>query len=215
MLSNRQTSYVLLLINLALVLFIIVRSGSADIEPKGRLKNPLTITVLDQPERILPDTLVLNDFEKTNDMMNMYDQGGEYRLSLEENHHTHGRSALLIDRKAGSNIELAAVHFPRYWKGYKALQLDIYNDSERDEALWIRVGNQYDARRFYQRSQKFARSFLLAPGENTISIPIKDIADAFGTLPLRKSLHFNIPAGDGERFFLDFMRLVRYDGTGK
>ncbi len=215
MLNKRKTSNVLILINLALALFIIVRAGSADIEPIGRLASPLAITVLDQPAPVFSDTLILNDFEKINDMMNMYDQGGEYTLDLSGDHHTHGNSALLIDKELESNIELATVHFPRQWKGYVALELDVYNDSDNGGTVWIRVGSQYDARRFYDRSQKFAKAYPLTPGENTISIPIHDIAEAFGKLPLRKSLHFNFPAGEGKQIYLDFMRLVRHDGTGK
>jgi len=211
MLEKRRITYILLLINLALVLFIIVRSGSDKVDIKTRTADPLTIRLLDQPPPAHPDTLILNDFEKTNDRTNMYDQGGKYTLALSPDHVTHGRSSLLINKKSESNIELATVHFPRQWNSYKTLELDIFNDSDKPGTLWIRLGSQYDARKFYVKSQKFSRDFVLKPGENTIVIPIHDMAKPFGRLPKRKSLHFNFPAGDGGRYYLDYLRVVDHD----
>jgi hypothetical protein len=213
MLSKRRTTNILLLINLALVLFIAIRAGSVDFEPAARATEPLTIRILDQSSPAWPDTLVLNDFEKTNDVMNMYDQGGEYSLLMSSDHVTHLNSSLMIDKVRESNIELATIHFPRQWNGYSALELDIYNDSDENGTLWVRVGSQYDARRFYPKSQKYARAFIISPGSNTVSIPVRDIAKAFGSLPKRKSIHLNIPANGGRQFYLDFLRLVRHDGT--
>ena len=213
MLRKRRTTNILLLINVALVLFIAIRAGSLDYKPAARATGPLTIRILDQSSPIRPDTLLLNDFEKINDIMNMYDQGGEYRLLTSSEHATHATSSLLIEKVRESNIELATVHFPRQWDGYDALEIDIYNPSEENGSLWVRIGNQYDARRFYLRSQKYARSFVISPGAGTVSIPVSDIVKAFGSMPRRKSIHFNFPAGGSDRFYLDFLRLVRHDGT--
>jgi len=211
MLEKRRTTHILLLINLALVLFVIVRSGSENVDPKARATEPLTIRILDQPPPANPDTLILNDFEKTNDRMNMYDQGGEYTLELSPDHTTHGKSSLRLIKEPKSNIELATVHFPRQWNRYDALELDVFNDSDSVGTLWIRVGSQYDARKFYVKSQKFSRAFALNPGGNTIVIPVHDISKAFGRLPKHKSLHFNFTADDGGRYYLDYMRMVHHD----
>lgn len=213
MLDTRRTTNILLLINLALVLFIAIRAGSLDYKPAARATQPLTIKILDQSSPVRPDTVILNDFEKTNDLMNMYDQGGKYSLLLSPELATHGTSSLQIDKVRKSNIELATVHFPKQWDGYKALEFDIYNASDENGTLWVRIGSQYDARRFYPKSQKYARSFVLSPGANTLSIPLRDIEAAFGSIPKRKSIHFNFPAGDGGRYYLDYLRLVRHDGT--
>jgi hypothetical protein len=148
-------------------------------------------------------------------MMNMYDQGGEYSLSLSAERPTHGISSLLLNKELESNIELATVHFPRQWKSYDILELDIYNDSDDDGALWFRIGSQYDARKFYVRSQKYAEEFLLRPGANTISIPVRDVVEAFGKLPHRRSIHLNFPSGGGQRYFLDFLRMVRHDSSNQ
>ena len=215
MLDKRTTSYVLLIITFALILFVGFRSGSADIASRTRASSPLSIRVLDQPPLRQPDTLILNDYEKLNDRMNMYGQGGNYRLSLAPDHATHGHYALVIDRNPGSNMELATVHFPRQWAGYDAIEFDLYNDSEIPGTVWVRVGSQFDARRFYPRSQKFAGAFSLRPGLNTISIPMDDIRRAFGKLPARKTLHFNFPADGGGRYDMDFLRLVKHDGSVK
>jgi hypothetical protein len=201
-----------LLINLALVLFITIRAGSEDINPPARATEPLTIRVLDH-KPYFPDTLILNDFEKLNDIINMYDQGGEYTLSQSKEHATHLTTSLLIEKVPESNIEMATVHFPRQWDRYDALQLDVYNDSESEGTLWLRIGSQYDSNRFYLKSQKYARSFLLTPGANTITIPVGDIIKAFGRLPQHRSMHFNFPASDGRRYYLDYLRMVQYDST--
>lgn len=215
MLNKRRTTHILLLINLALILFVIIRAGSADIVPKSRVSEPLTIRLLEQPANAAVDTLILNDFEKANDLMNMYDQGGEYSLSLSGEYSTHRNSSLLIEKVPESNIELATVHFPRKWELYDAFELDIYNDSDSEGTVWLRVGNQYDARRFYIRSQKFSRAYPLSPGANTVIVTVDDIAKAFGRLPKRKSLHLNFPPGGGERYFLDYMRMVRHDDANQ
>ena len=215
MLNNRKTTYILLMITFALILFVGFRSGSADIVSRTRAAGPLSIRILAQPSPPHPDTLILNDYEKLNDRMNMYDQGGDYRLNPGRDHATHGQYALVIDRNLGSNMELATVHFPRQWTGYDALEFDLYNESEVPGTVWVRVGSQFDARRFYPRSQKFARAFSLRPGPNTISIPIDDIRRAFGILPARKTLHFNFPADGGGKYCMDFLRLVKHDGSVK
>jgi hypothetical protein len=215
MLNHRRTTYILLAINLALIIFIIARSGSARIEPHAHLAEPMQIRVLDQPPPNLPDTLLLNDFEKINDRMNMYDQGGKYKKSASTEHATHGKWSLLIEKKQDENIELATIHFPKRWDTYDALELDVYNDSRTNGTLWLRVGSQYDARRFYPKSQKYARAFELTPGANTIVVPVADIVKAFGRMPARKSIHFNFPSGGGERYFLDYLRMVRHDSQNQ
>jgi len=215
MLERRNTSYILLAVNMALIIFIIIRAGSADPEILTRTSASLQIRVLESPPPATPDTLVLNDFEKINDRMNMYDQGGEFSLSLSDRHVTRGKSSLLIERDPQSNIEMATVHFPRQWQYYDSLQVDVFNHSQSEETLWIRIGSQFDARRFYVRSQKYSKAFPLSPGENTVSIPVADITAAFGRLPYRKSLHFNFPPGKGAKFNFDCLRLIRHDGSDK
>jgi hypothetical protein len=163
----------------------------------------------------MPDTMILNDFEKANDLNNMYDQGGEYTVALNSAHATHGKMALMIEKNYDSNIELATVHFPRNWDGYHVLKLDIYNESDEAGNLWLRIGNDFDANRFYLESQKYTKSFPLESGANTVVIPTEDISKAFGRMPRRQTLHFNFPAESGDRYFLDFLRLERDDGTQK
>lgn len=215
MVQKRATSYVLLLINLALILFISIRAGSSDFERRGRLTQPLSIWILNPPWVPRPDTLILNDFEKWNDMMNMFRQGGDFSMVLTGDHATHADSSLVITKHHDDNIEVATVHFPRNWNGYERLEFDIYNDGEAAATVWLRIGSQFDARRFYLSSHKYAKPFVLAPGANTVSIPLSDIREAFGSLPERKSLHFNFPADGGRRYYLDFLRLVGHDSTDR
>lgn len=208
MLKNKRTTYILLAINLALVVFIIIRAGSKTVDAEPRYSQPLGIHPVVPVPGPKPDTLVLNDFEKWNDRMNMYWQGGEFTTALSKKHVSHGATSLEIERRPSENIELATVHFPKDWTGYDRMQFDLYNDSDAKTSVWVRLGDRYDAKKFYIASQKYARDFLLKPGWNTVSIPIKDIIAAFGSLPHRKSLHFNFPPGGG-RFYMDYMRLVR------
>jgi hypothetical protein len=216
MLHSRLTTRLLLIINLAIILFIALRAGSVEVAPTDSTVSPLTIRVLHTPPPAYPDTLLLNDFEGENDRTNMYDQGGEFSLSLTGEHVTHGRSALLITRDPDVNMELATVHYPKEWQAYERLEVDIFNDGDSAASIWLRVGSQYDARRFYVRSQKFGRDYLLRPGMNTIRVPIKDIIAAFGgRMPKRKSLHLNIPPGGGRGIYVDYLRLVKDDGTNQ
>jgi len=208
-LDGRRTTYALLIVNLALILFITIRAGSSTVKPQTCGRPPLAVHVIDHAPAPRPDTLVLIDFEKPNDLINMYWQGGYFTTALTDTHVTHGRRALVIDRERDNNIELATVHFPTDWEGYRRLEFDVYHEGEGDGTIWLRVGSKYDADRFYVASQKFARPYVLHPGANTISIPLEDIAGVFGGLPPRKSLHFNFPADGPRRYYVDFLRLVR------
>jgi hypothetical protein len=210
MLKKRLAILILLTLNAVLILFILFRSGSAVAPVGGGSTVPLRITNLAALEP-KPDTLILNDFEIAPDLVNMYRQGGEFTMTIIASHATHGRHALLFEKKNEANIEVATIDFPRNWQGYQRLEFDVYNGGGTPGTIWLRVGSQYDSRRFYVKSQKFARAFPLKPGANTVVVPLEDIRRAFGQLPKNKSLHFNIPAQGGETLYLDFVRLVRDD----
>lgn len=210
MLDRRLTTLILLVINLGLVLFIFLRSGSAKAPSGDRSTVPITISPVSSPA-VRSDTLILNDFEIPPDLVNIYRQGGQFAMTLAPAHATHGHQALFIDKKYESNIEVATTAFPRDWQGYNRVELDVYLDDTIPGTLWLRMGNQFDSKRFYAKSQKFARGYPLHPGPNTVSIPFDDIRGAFGQIPQYKSLHFNIPARGGSRFYFDFLRLVRDD----
>ncbi len=212
MLKSKRTTYILLAVNLALVVFIILRAGSKSMVAETRNGRPLDIRRVTPVPGPQPDTLVLNDFEKWNDRMNMYWQGGEFTTALSKRYVTHGETSLEIERRPSENIELATVYFPKDWIGYDRMQFDLYNDSDAKASVWVRLGDRYDAKKFYIASQKYAHDFLLQPGWNTVSIPLTDIIAAFGSLPHRKSLHFNFPPGGG-RMYMDYLRLVRDDGA--
>ncbi len=210
MLDRRITTLILLVISLGLVLFIFLRSGSATAPLKDTRGAPILISPV--PNQVIkPDTLVLNDFEIPPDLVNVYRQGGHFSMTLELAHATHGQRALFVDKKRESNIEVATTAFPRDWQGYDRLEMDVYLDDTASATLWVRMGNQFDSKRFYAKSQKFARSYPLHPGPNTISIPFDDIRRAFGQIPQYKSLHFNIPVQGGTRLYFDYLRLVRND----
>jgi hypothetical protein len=211
MLERRFTALILLGIDLGLALFLVLRAGSAQ-APRGLgSAPPLAIVHLATIEH-RPDTLILNDFEIPADLVNMYRQGGEFAMSIVTDHATHGGHSLLFDKKDEDNVEVATIVFPRNWQGYDRLEFDVYNAGIELGSLWLRVGSQFDSRRFYAKSQKYARGFPLKAGPNTIVIPLEDIRRAFGQIPYYKSLHFNIPAGGGRRLYLDYVRLVRHDG---
>lgn len=215
MLSKRMTSYILLVINTALALFVILRYGSADVNAGNG--NSYNIDIIPVSRAMpksgegwqLPDTLILNDFENMAHLSRMYRQGGDFSMELSNAFSSHGQSSLLIEKKYDSNIELATVRFPGHWRNYDRLQIDAFNDSDEVGNVWIRVGNRFDSRRFYVKSQKYSKSFILQPGFNTISIRFEELVDVFGRLPERKSLHINIPANSCQRLYLDYIRVVR------
>ncbi len=211
MLEKRLTALVLAAINLGLILFILLRAGSAEAPHGSGSSTPLRVTHLSALEN-KPDTLILNDFEIPPDLVNMYRQGGDFAMTIVGDHATHGNHALLFEKKETENIETATITFPRNWQGYDRLEFDVFNAGSSPGTIWLRVGSQFDSRRFYVKSQKYARGFPLKPGPNTIMIPLEDIRRAFGQMPHYKSLHFNIPAQGGERLYLDYVRLVRHDG---
>jgi hypothetical protein len=209
MANSKITTTFLLIINLALALFIIQRSsGGVDLAAPGE-KTEFVIREFSSPEAPPPDTLLLCGYERVNDMWNMYPQGGEYELSLTDRHVTQGSRSLLIDKVRESNIEMALIHFPKNWEPYDLLLFDIYNGADDNATVRLRIGNYYDEVRFYVDSQKYAESFVLVPGANTITVPLADVRNVLNVDVFRKSLHFNFPADRGEELYLDNLRLVR------
>ncbi len=215
MLEKRKITHLLLAINLALILFISIRSGSGAVSGNDIKQSELTIEklALVQATDWPGDTLILIDFEKNHDKNNMYYQGGEYQLSLQVEYATHGLMALVIQKEFMSNMELAVTHFHQDWRGYDSLFFDIYNDDSEAASFWLRVGDSFDATRFYVESQKYRKSFRLNPGHNRLAVSVDDVFEAFGYLPERLSLHLNFPAESGRRLILDYFRLVRYDSS--
>jgi len=209
MFENRKFSYLLIIINALLISFIVMRSDSSIVPEMPEELGPLTIIAIDTTAAVQPDTLMLMDFESERALANIYDQGGVFSLHLADAKHTHGKHGLLMSKDHASNCEFAITYFPWNWGGYDFFEFDIYNDSKENGSIWVRIGDNFDSKKFYIRSQKYAKGILIVPGANTISIPISEIVDKFGYMPARKSLSINFPANDGYRYVLDFFRVVR------
>lgn len=78
------------------------------------------------------------------------------------------------DRYSG----FAMNYFPRDWRGYSSLQIRIVNPENRALDLTCRIHDIVHSDGDEEYSDRFNRSFRIVPGNNTITIPLDDVAAA-------------------------------------
>lgn len=106
-------------------------------------------------------------------------------------------------------IELVLVHFPENWSDFQYLLIDVNSARQGNEPLEIKIGDYFDAKRFYSESQKFKSSLILKRGLNTIKISINEIKNKIRIGSERKTLHLCFPNEHGINLFLDNLRLEK------
>ncbi|KJS31570.1 MAG: hypothetical protein VR64_11020 [Desulfatitalea sp. BRH_c12] len=66
-------------------------------------------------------------------------------------------------------------YFPRDWRGFKVLSVDLYNPDSDPMRLTVRVNDKAHNQRGYDFHDRFNRTYILEQGWHTIAIPIEDI----------------------------------------
>ncbi len=84
------------------------------------------------------------------------------------------RAELGTDRYSGVALE----YFPRDWRGYAFLKIDLFNPEPEPIALTCRVNDRAHDLRGYRYEDRFNRSFQIVSGWQTISIPLEEIRTA-------------------------------------
>ena len=66
-------------------------------------------------------------------------------------------------------------YFPRDWRGFKLLSVDLYNPDSDPIQLTVRVNDKAHNQRGHHFHDRFNRTYILEQGWRTIAIPIEDI----------------------------------------
>lgn len=163
-------------------------------------------------------TKMICDFENLRDLGMWEQRGGGALIRLDPAHATHGATAMVITNDTLIITESPAVD----WTGHDELQFEIFLEGTASGSVEVMIG---DAAWLAQQNywNRYNRVFTLAPGANTIQIPLSDL---FRGEPSRRntkinrnidlnaigavSLHFTRLGGNAH---LDHMRLTRAAGS--
>lgn len=134
--------------------------------------------------------------------------GAAMRVSAK--HTRRGARSLLVETEPGTWSGVGMNLGTSDWSGYKALVLDMFNDSADSFTLGVRID---DARSNPGYDERFNFSVLLNPGWNTIEIAGEAIASGpkNGRLDMeaiRRMVLFVSPDEPSRRFFVDDISLT-------
>lgn len=103
---------------------------------------------------------------------------GDARYFIDRSVHYQGKASLRVELGTDHYSGVALHYFPRDWRGYAFLRIDLFNPESEPLALTCRVNDREHDRRGYRHEDRFNRSFQIASGWQTISIPLEEIRTA-------------------------------------
>lgn len=118
-----------------------------------------------------PAPRIVYDFETDNDLDRIVWQ---CRMSyfIDTDHSTSGSHSLRCEFGTVRYPGISFCDFPTDLSGYQSLSLDLFNDEDVPINLVIRID---DADSGDQHQNRYNDSFMLAPGENLLAIPMESI----------------------------------------
>jgi hypothetical protein len=156
-----------------------------------------------------PNEKMLFDFETDADLDQIHWRCFTL-LKLTKAHATHGSRSLQLELYPSDYPGLEPKLNEKYWRGCKALSFDIFNPTDSEQDISIRIDDRKDYPDFADRYNK---KFILKPGPNGIRIPL-DTLIATGTkrkLDLRsiyRLLIFMRNPQEKQVLYIDYLRLL-------
>jgi hypothetical protein len=156
-----------------------------------------------------PREMVLFDFEEEAEL-ERFQWKCHALSSLSSEHVTHGHSSLKLELYPSEYPGLTPKITDNNWKPYKAFRFDVYNPSEKEISLHIRIDDRKDYPGYRDR---FQGSFSLKPGPNSISIPLDSLVTSdnqrkLDTEKICRILIFVVNPKQKVVLWIDYMRLV-------
>lgn len=115
-----------------------------------------------------PHELMLFDFENDSDLDHL-----EWRChtlySLSSNHSTHGSMSLKMDLFPSDYPGLYSLLLVKNWRTYNILSFDIYNTAQQAVQITVRIDDQ---KKNQEYADRYSRNFMIASGQNKITIPL-------------------------------------------
>ncbi len=130
---------------------------------------------------------------------------------ITENHATHGKLALLMEFYPSPYPGFSPGFKTMDWRGYEALEFDIFNPQSDALSITLRIDDKYDAPEYADR---YNGRFLLEPGDNRIRIPFSELKRSGDKvlLDVQRIFKFNLfmaSPKDKKQLYLDYVRLVK------
>jgi len=206
-----RSIYVLifLIIVLAFAIGFTLKSQKVDLDNWSKGRTDLKWEYVDSTVKVFPSVMEINYFERQNDLYNLFVLSGESKIERTNKERTQGEYS--VEVVFGTTWEeLAMVYFPKDWRRYRYLKLDIYNPQENLLHLEFRMGDCFDARTFNLGSQKFKKEIELTKGWNKLEFSIGEIGEKINMDSFYKSVHLSFFLEQAKQeVFIDNVRLVR------
>lgn len=118
---------------------------------------------------------VLSDFETP------FEAGrwdGEARFSLDRSVARHGNASLRVDMDTSLYSGVALVFFPRDWRGYRFLSLEVLNPSPEGIDITCRIHDRRHEEGEQRYEDRYNKVFHLRSGWNEIRVDLGEVARA-------------------------------------
>jgi VanZ family protein len=118
---------------------------------------------------------VLSDFE-TPFEAGRWDGGA--RFSVDGSVARHGKASLRVDMGTSLYSGVSLVYFPRDWRGYRFLRLEVFNPSPEEIAITCRIHDLRHEEGEQRYEDRFNKVFRLRPGWNPFRVDLEEVARA-------------------------------------
>jgi len=110
---------------------------------------------------------------------------GDGRYFVQHQVYSQGRASLGVVLGTDTYSGVALSYFPRDWRGYTFLSIDVFNPDPEPLDLTCRVNDTAHNHRGYHYEDRFNRTYHLNPGWQTIAIPLEEIRNAPRQRPMQ------------------------------
>ncbi len=117
---------------------------------------------------------VLADFESPLEL-DRFSGVASTSFAIETGKAAHGKAALNLTFTTEQYSGIELLYFNGDWQGFNSLVMEIRNDEDNVLTIGCRIHDVHHNRDYHDR---FNRGILLAPGWNTVVIPLKDVRSA-------------------------------------
>lgn len=135
---------------------------------------PLAVAMIDEGIALAQFPL-LSDFETPFEKDRWV---GGARTTVDHSVPGHGKASLRVDLNTSLYSGIGLVYFPRNWKGYRFLHLDVLNPSPEEIEITCRIHDWRHEEGEQRYEDRFNKGFLLRPGWNGLKVDLSEVASA-------------------------------------
>jgi VanZ family protein len=103
---------------------------------------------------------------------------GGARASVDRSVSRHGNASLRVEMEPSLYSGISLVYFPRNWKNYHFLRLEVFNPASEEIPITCRIHDRRHEEGEQAYEDRFNRTLLLRPGWNGLGIDLSEVAGA-------------------------------------